>query len=230
LKILGIKKMSLPRIAVLATGAIAALLVATVGPAPAQATPSQGITCAGCHTGAGGSVTATPSTLTPAAGAAFTVAINITSTATGNAGYNLSLAGTSVTTGGPAAATTFTANVTAPAAAGTYVYTVGANQGPPGAGGQASQTTFSITVAAGPTTVPPTTVPPTTVPPTTVPPTIVPTTIAPVTAGVIPAGAPATGAGGSAEPNVSPLVGLGGLALLLAGASATQITRRRRQV
>jgi hypothetical protein len=54
--------------------------------------------------------------------------------------------------------------------------------------------------------------------------------VTPVVAAVIPAGAPATGAGGSAEPNVNPLAGLGGLALLLAGASATQITRRRRQV
>jgi len=65
--------------------------------------------------------------------------------------------------------------MTAPAAVGTYTYTVWADKGSPP--GQASFTTLSITVAP-PVTVPPTTVPPTTVPPTTVPPTTPPASIA----------------------------------------------------
>jgi hypothetical protein len=46
---------------------------------------------------------------------------------------------------------------------------------------------------------------------------------------VIPVGAPNTGAGG-ASGSSNGLVGLGGLSLLLAGAGATQVVRRRRQV
>ena len=169
MRIYSLKRMSIPKIAVLATGLAAAVLAATISPPPAQALPSFGTTCAtsSCHT-AGGSVTATPSTTTPASGAAYTVAIVLTNAASGNSGYNISLAGVSITTGGPAAGKTFSANMTAPAAAGTYTYTVAANTAsPPGA---ASSITYSITVGSTPTTVPPTTVPPTTVPPTTVPP------------------------------------------------------------
>ena len=178
MRIYSLKRMSIPKIAVLATGLTAAVLAATISPMPAQAEPSFGVTCIGCHT-AGGSVTATPSTTTPAAGAAYTVAIVLTNAGTGNSGYNISLAGASITTGGPAAGKTFSANMTAPAAVGTYTYNVGADTGaPPGA---ASATTYTITVGAAPTTVPPTTVPPTTVPPTTVPPTTVPPTTVPPT-------------------------------------------------
>ena len=176
--------MTIPKIAVIATGLTAAFLVATINPAPAQAQPSYGVTCIGCHT-AGGSVTATPSSATVAPGAAYTVAIAITNTASGNSGYNISLAGASVLVGAPAAGKTFSAAMTAPAAAGPYTYNVGADTGaPPGA---ASATTYSITVGASPTTVPPTTVPPTTIPPTTVPPTTVPpTTIPPTTPVILP--------------------------------------------
>jgi hypothetical protein len=49
-------------------------------------------------------------------------------------------------------------------------------------------------------------------------------------AAVIPVGAPNTGAGGASSSTDGPLVGLGSLALLLAGAGAIQIVRRRRQV
>jgi IPT/TIG domain len=159
------------------------------GPAPAQALPSYASTCTGCHT-AGGSVTATPSSATLASGAAYTVAIAITAASTGNSGYWIATsdasgaAGTSVTTGGPAAGTTFSAAMTAPTAAGTYYYKVWANKGsPPGA---ASSVLYSITVAAAGTTPPPTTVPPVTPPPTTVPPvTPPPTTLPPVTPPVL---------------------------------------------
>ena len=331
MRIYRLKRMSIPKIAVLATGLTAAVLAATISPPPAQALPGFGTTCAtsSCHT-AGGSVTATPSTTTPASGAAYTVAIVLTNAASGNSGYNISLAGVSITTGGPAAGKTFSANMTAPAAAGTYTYTVAANTAsPPGA---ASSITYSITVGSTPTTVPPTTVPPTTVPPTTVPPTTVPpttvppTTVPPTTVppvitapgaptgvtaipgnglavvswtpsttgdpatsytvtaspggrtvtttgtsatvtgltngtsytftvtaansagtsvvsaasaavtpsasitGVVPVGAPSTGAGGASTSGDSPLMGLGGLALLLAGAAMVPAIRRRRRV
>ena len=168
MRIYSLKRTTIPKIAVLATGLTAAILAATINPAPAQAEPSFGVTCTGCHT-AGGSVTATPSSPTVAPGAAYTVAIVITNAASGNSGYNISLAGASVLVGAPAAGKTFSAAMTAPAAAGPYTYNVGADTGaPPGA---ASATTYSITVGASPTTVPPTTVPPT----TTAPPTPLPT-------------------------------------------------------
>jgi hypothetical protein len=167
LKIISIKKMSLPKIAVIATGLTAAVLVATINPAPsAQANPNFGVSCVNCHTVAGGSVTAMPSTVTPTAGATFTVAIAVSGTVAGEAGYNISLAGVSVTTGGPADVTTFTANVTAPVAAGSYTYTVAANKGPY-LSGQGSATTFTITVAATPTTTTTTPTTTTTTTPTT---------------------------------------------------------------
>ena len=56
-----------------------------------------------------------------------------------------------------------------------------------------------------------------------------PTSTTPVGTGVIPAGAPNTGAGGTAGSNDG-LMGLGGLGLLLAGAGATLVVRRRQQV
>ena len=224
MKIFSLKRKSIPKVAVLATALAVGLMVATVDMRPAQATPTQGVTCIGCHD-AGGSVAATPSTATPVAGATYTVLITLTNAATGNSGYNISIGGVSKTTGGPAAGKTFTADMTAPASAGTYVYTVGADTGR--THGAASTITYSITVAAAPpttvppTTVPPTTAPPTTIPPTTVPPTVVPTTIPPVVA---------RGAGGAAQSNGSPLMGFGGLALLLSGAAMVTAIRRRRQV
>ena len=227
MKIFSLKRSSIPKVAVLATALAVGFMVATVDMRPAQAQPTYGVTCIGCHT-AGGSVTATPSTATPVASAAYTVAIVITNSVTGNSGYNISLAGVSKTTGGPAAGKTFTANMTAPASAGTYVYTVGADtNAPPGA---ASTITYTITVAAAPPATTTTTPPPATTT-TTVAPTVAPTTIPPVVApAVVPVGAPATGAGGAAQSNGSPLMGFGGLALLLSGAAMVTAIRRRRQV
>jgi hypothetical protein len=188
-----LKKMSVPKMAVLATGLTAAVAVALMGPSAAQATPTQG-TCTGCHT-AGGSVTAKPSSATPAAGAAYTVAIAVTTTNSGNTGYAIyssdatGTVGTRVTTGGPGSATTYSAAMTAPTAAGTYYYKVWANKGtPPGA---ASSVLYSITVAAAPTvapTVPPTVAP--TVPPTVAPPVVPPTVAPPVVTPTVP---PTTG-------------------------------------
>jgi len=162
MRIYSLKRTTIPKIAVLATGLTAAILAATINPAPAQAEPSFGVTCTGCHT-AGGSVTATPSSPTVAPGAAYTVAIVITNAASGNSGYNISLAGASVLVGAPAAGKTFSAAMTAPAAAGPYTYNVGADTGaPPGA---ASATTYTITVGATTTTTPPPTTTTTTPPP-----------------------------------------------------------------
>jgi hypothetical protein len=197
--------MSLPKIAVLATGAVAALLVATVGQAPAQAFPTSGVTCTTCHT-AGGSVTAIPSNATPAAGAAYTVAIALTNTATGNSGFNISLAGVSVTTGGPAAGKTFTANLTAPSAAGTYTYNVGANTGA-APGGAASGTTFTITVAGATTTTTTTGAPTTTT--TTGAPTTTTTTGAPTTTTTTGAPTTTTTTGAPTTTTVPPAVGPG---------------------
>jgi PKD repeat protein len=151
LRIVSLKRMTIPKVAVLIMGLTAAVLVATINPPPAQARPSYGTTCStsGCHI-AGGSVTATPSSATPAPGAAYTVAIVLTNTATGNSGYNISLAGVSILTGGPAAGKTFTANMTAPAAIGVYTYNVAANTAYPGA---TSGTTFTIDVKAPPVVV-----------------------------------------------------------------------------
>jgi serine protease len=324
--------MTIPKIAVLATGLTAAILVATIHPTPAQAFPSTEQNCTNCH-GSGvvaGTVTATPSTTTPAAGAAYTVTITIATTSSGDTGYWIAnsdavgVTGTSTgVTGGPTSALTYTRPMTAPATAGTYYYKVWANQGPESAS-SANFALYNITVAAPPTTTPPpttttttvppttttTTVPPTTVPPTTVPPVITapgaptrvtaipgnglavvswtpsttgdPATSYTVTAspggmtvtttgtsatvtgltngtsytftvtaansagtsvvsaasaavtpsasitGVVPVGAPSTGAGGASTSGDSPLMGLGGLALLLAGAAMVTAIRRRR--
>ena len=117
MKIYSLKRTTIPKIAVLATGLVAAVVAVTITSAPAQASPTYASVCTGCHT-AGGSVTATPSSATPAAGAAYTVALAFTG-GTSPVGYRITGNGETVTASdaGPA-------NMTAPAAAGTYTYTV----------------------------------------------------------------------------------------------------------
>jgi hypothetical protein len=137
---------------VLAIAAAAVLAAVTAG--PASATPSMNSTCTMCHTGAAsGAVTATPSTSTPAGGAAYTVAISIGLTASGRTGYHVATtdAGGSATnwiavSGGPGSQTSWTANMTAPAAAGTYYYKVWSAKGKDDSTGQAKYATYSITV------------------------------------------------------------------------------------
>jgi hypothetical protein len=183
LKIVSIKKASMPKLAVLATGLTTAVLVGMLSPQAAQAYPTKADDCTVCHT-AGGSTTAAPSTLTPASGASYTVAITLAANpAGGNSGYAIVpvTAGTGTANAGNLAPDlSYSATMTAPAAAGTYVYNVYTNMGSQAAG-SASSATYTITVGSAPTTVPPTTVPPTTVPPTTVPPTTVPPTTVPPT-------------------------------------------------
>jgi large repetitive protein len=198
LRIYNLKRMSIPKLAVLATGLAAAVLVATINPSSAQATP-RAANCAVCHAAADGStstVTATPSTMTPVAGATYTVAITLTANPKGgNTGYGIVpvTAGTGSTYGGNTGSQlAFTANMTAPAAAGTYNYTVYTNQGPTSAGLVGSKV-YSITVSPVVTTPPTTTTtpPPTTT--TTPPPT---TTTPPVLGAVISALSPVAGAVG----------------------------------
>jgi hypothetical protein len=161
--------------AVLATGLTAAVVAASMGQSHAQALPSYASACTGCHA-AGGSVMATPSSATLAPGAAYTVAIAITATTGGNSGFWISGNGVSVP-GGPAAGSTQSAAMTAPAAAGTYTYTVWANQGsPPGA---ASSVLYSITLGAPPVVNPPVVNPPVVNPPVVNPPVVNPPVVNP---------------------------------------------------
>ena len=182
MKIYSLKRNAIPKIAVLATGLTAAVLVATINPTPAQAFPNKQAECTTCHGPGtvGGTTTATPSTLTPAAGAAYTVAITISANASaGDTGYwiaNSDAAGATGATTGVyggyvgTSALSYAANMTAPTAAGTYYYKVWTVNG---STGSAATTTnfkvYSITVAPV-VTIPPTTIPPTTIPPTTIPP------------------------------------------------------------
>jgi len=173
LKIYNLKRMTIPKVAVLVTGLTAAVLVATINPAPAQATP-RASNCTGCHasaTGATTTVTATPSTATPAPGATYQVAITLTANPNGgNTGYGIVPIAPAVekTFGGDTGTQlAFTATMVAPTAAGTYSYTVWTNQGPTDGTGQVGSKIYSITVAPVVTTPPPTTTTTTTPPPTT---------------------------------------------------------------
>src|SRR5665647_3629626 len=160
LRIFSLKPKMIPKIAVLATGLAIAMMAATIHPAPtAQASPSYASACDERHT-AGGSVTAIPSSATPAPGAAYTVALAFTG-GTSPSGFWISGNGVSVT-----GSSATSASMSAPAVAGTYSYTVWVRAG------VVNSTTYSITVAAAPPAVPPTVEP--TVPPA-VPPAVEPT-------------------------------------------------------
>ena len=196
MKTLHLKKMSLPKIAVLATGLTAALLVATMSPQAAQAHPTKTTDCSDCHSAAAsGPVTALPSLTALAAGAAYTVLVTPpVNPAGGDTGFRITdAANVIVATGGDTgtSAATYTASMTAPATTGTFVYTVWAVHGAADATGMANFTTYSITVGSAATT---TTPPPasstttTTTPPasstttTTEPPASSTTTTPPATA------------------------------------------------
>ena len=191
MRIYSLKRMTIPKVAVLATALAVGLLVATTDMRPAQAFP-RAASCAACHGAAtAGTVTAAPSTATPVAGATYTVAITLTANPLGGiTGYGIVpvTAGTGSTFGGgSSAALAYTATMTAPAAAGTYSYTVWTNQGVTDGTARVGSVVYSITVAGPPpttTTPPPTTTTPppttTTPPPTTTTPPVT-TTTPPVT-------------------------------------------------
>lgn len=131
----------------------AALAVAAVGARPAQALPSYKSACNSCHSGTpSGTVTATPSKASLSPGEPYTVDVAVGLSSSGQAGWWISNndAGTpAVSIAGGPGASPFTANMTAPAAAGTYTYKVWGAKGKPSAG-QALATTYQITVAAAP--------------------------------------------------------------------------------
>jgi IPT/TIG domain len=191
LKIYSVKRKTIPKIAVLATGLAVAILAATIHPTPAQAYSSNPplSSCAGCHSGgvitAGTTATAPTTPLAP--GASYSVTVTpVANPAGGMSGYAIvPVAPATGSTNGTGTSLSYTATMIAPASAGTFTYTVWTNQGPDGAG-VVGTATYNITVAPvvtiPPTTIPPTTIPPTTIPPTTIPPTTVPpTTIPPTT-------------------------------------------------
>jgi hypothetical protein len=129
------------------------LAFAVVGAKPAQALPSYKSTCSTCHSATpSGTVTATPSKASLTPGEAYTVQIAVGLTASGQSGYWISAndAGTpAVSLAGNTGSSPFTANMTAPAAAGTYTYKVWAAKGKP-SGGMALSTTYQVTVASAP--------------------------------------------------------------------------------
>lgn len=160
MRICNLKRKAIPKIGVLFTGFAAAVLVATISPAPAMATP-RASSCAGCHGAAtAGTVTATASTATPAAGSSYTVDIAITDAGNGGlTGYGIVpvAPATEKTFGGnTSSALAYTATMTAPATAGTYSYTVWSNQGPTDGTARVGSVVYSITVGSVVTTPPPT--------------------------------------------------------------------------
>jgi hypothetical protein len=186
MRTVNLKKMSIPKIAVIATGLTTAIVAATMSPQAAQATP-RAASCASCHAGASASTTtAKASTATPAAGASYTVAIAMTANPNGgNSGYGIVPVAPAVekTFGGnTSAALSYTATMVAPTAPGTYSYTVWTNQGPT-SDGHVGSAVYTITVSSPPiATTPPVTTPPVTTPPVTTPPvTTPPVTTPPVT-------------------------------------------------
>ena len=167
MRIFSLKRMAIPKVAVLAAALAVGIFAATVDPLPAQAFPSKQANCTNCHGPGtvGGTVNAVPSTTTPAAGATYTVAITMPANAdepAGDTGYwiaNSTAAGaTGLTTGvyggnTGTSALTYTATMTAPAAAGTYYYKVWAVKGSTAATGVTNFKVYSITVAGAPVVV-----------------------------------------------------------------------------
>jgi hypothetical protein len=139
-------------------GTIAALAAIATG--PAAALPSDKSDCSSCHSATpSGTVSAVPSTTTPAPGATYKVNISVDLSASGQAGYwiinndpdtpNPNLAG------GPGSSP-FSPTLTAPSDPGTYTYKVYGVKGKPSTGGQTETTTYQITVTAVTDTVAPT--------------------------------------------------------------------------
>ena len=132
---------------------LVALAAAVIGAKPAQALPSYKSTCSSCHSGTpSGTVTGVPSKTTLTPGEAYTVNVAVNLSASGQAGWwitNNDAATPAVSIAGSVGAGPFTANMTAPATAGTYTYKVWGAKGAPSAG-QALMTTYQITVAAPP--------------------------------------------------------------------------------
>ena len=95
-------------------------------------------------------MTATPSKTTLTPGEAYSVQVTVALSSSGQAGYWISANDAStpaVSVAGGPGTSPLTANMTAPSAAGTYTYKVWGAKGTPGSGGQATSTTYQITVS-----------------------------------------------------------------------------------
>ena len=134
---------------------VAAAVFAGMTANPANSYPSKAQACTSCHPAAPASATvsATPSTATPAAGANYVVTVNLAGlTSSGDTGYWISnAAGTPTVSvfGGDTGTnqSSYTRTMTAPATPGTYSYTVWCDRGTKSSG-QAKSTTYRITVPA----------------------------------------------------------------------------------
>ncbi len=134
------------------TIAAIALTLVVVGAKPAQALPSYKSTCSTCHSATpSGTVTATASKTTLNPGEAYSVQVTVGLSSSGKAGYWIGANDAStpaVSVAGGPGTSPLSANMTAPSAAGTYTYKVWGAKGTPGAGGQATSTTYQITVSS----------------------------------------------------------------------------------
>ena len=136
-----LKRTTVPKIAVLATGLAGSFVVATMHPLPAQALPSFARACSECHGAVSAGVsTAVPSKTVLTAGASYTVRITLAAGGSGPAGYWIS--GPGGVSGGPSSATAFTATLKAPATAGLKTYRVWTRQGR-----RVGSITYKITVS-----------------------------------------------------------------------------------
>lgn len=141
---------NISRLGALVAGlSVAAVAATAVNPSIAGAFPSKAKDCSACHD-AGGTTTATASTVTARPGATYTVAVAMTANPSGgNSGYAIvpvAPATGSTYAGNTSAALKYTATMTAPSTPGTYTYTVFTNQGSTGADGHASSKQYTITV------------------------------------------------------------------------------------
>ncbi len=130
---------------------ILAAVIAAVTANPVSGFPSKARACTDCHPAAPASATvsATPSTSTPAPGASYNVTVNLAGlTSSGDTGYWISNgAGTptvSVYAGDTGSnQTTYTRAMTAPSTPGTYSYTVWCERGSQGSGRPSRRPTAS---------------------------------------------------------------------------------------
>jgi len=139
----GLKRKATPKIAVLATGLAASVMVVTMNPAlPAQALPSYHQACNECHAAvAAGVSTAVPSATAMAPGAAYTVLISYAAGGSGLTGFWIE--GLGGVAGGPSSATSYRAAMKAPATVGVKSYKVWTRRG-----SQVGSVPYTITVRA----------------------------------------------------------------------------------
>jgi len=184
----GLRSMTAPKVTLLAAALAGGLALSSIAAHPAEATPSRQRECTTCH-GDGsvsGTVAAVPSTLTPAPGATYTLAITApVGPAGSDSGFWIAASNaqgatgaSTAVTGGPTNTRSLTATMTAPATPGTYYYKVWAVTGPADSSGVTNFALYSVTVAATPPPVTPTPTPtptPSATPTTPTPPTATPT-------------------------------------------------------